>query len=76
MIGSSNWKQTPNHTGEFGSISLGASAAWLGAAYAQRYAVEVNRLHDMAAIMVEILRGYTLPVRGDHGAVPLGAGDW
>jgi uncharacterized protein len=26
-------------------------------------------MHDMAAIMVQILRGYTLPVWGDHGAV-------
>ena len=26
-------------------------------------------MHDMAAIMSEILRGYALPVRGDHGVV-------
>ncbi len=34
-----------------------------------RWKVEANRLHDMAAMMVEILRGYTLPVRCDHGVV-------
>jgi uncharacterized protein len=26
-------------------------------------------MHNMAAIMVEILRGYALPVHGDHGVV-------
>jgi uncharacterized protein len=26
-------------------------------------------MHDMAAILGEILRGYSLPVRGDHGVV-------
>jgi uncharacterized protein len=31
--------------------------------------VEANRLHDMAAIMDQILRGYTLPVWGCHGVV-------
>src|SRR5947209_12621687 len=30
---------------------------------------EGGRMHDVAAIMAVILRGYVLPVRGDHGVV-------
>jgi uncharacterized protein len=34
-----------------------------------RQAGEASLVHDMTAIMAEILRTYALPVRGDHGVV-------